>query len=173
VICPPVYRHSHYNICSSYGPEGPARVGIRHTYRRLSACVYVQGSPAEIHNPPHWNLICRSITAPPDCVIAQQYSSAIFKSQRFHSCTVNFGVRVKHVFISLLHYICETLKPRSRRGDSCDCLPRCLLSRGLSRLFFFLSCSGPKRGQCHSRSRPLPYKILSVFIIRDHPVIQC
>jgi hypothetical protein len=26
--------------------------------------MYIQGNPFEIHNPAHWNLICRSMTAP-------------------------------------------------------------------------------------------------------------
>jgi len=38
--------------------------------------------PAEIQTPTQWNLIGRSLTAPPT-VVAQQYSSATFACLRF------------------------------------------------------------------------------------------
>jgi hypothetical protein len=62
--------------------------------------MYIQGSPAEIPTPTHWNLIDRSMTAPVDCVIAQQYPSATFLSLHFHSRKKKFGACLKNVIVS-------------------------------------------------------------------------
>jgi hypothetical protein len=48
------------------------------------------------------NLIGSSKTAPAACVIAQQYSSAIFVSRRFLSRKEKFGTRFKNlIFLKL------------------------------------------------------------------------
>jgi hypothetical protein len=51
--------------------------------------MYKKGSPVEIRNPTHWNLVGRSVTDPATCAIAQQYSSTTLDSLRFHSCNEN------------------------------------------------------------------------------------
>lgn len=70
VICPRVRCKSNFE-----------QVETEHLYVQLYA--YIQGSPAEIKTPTRWNLIGRSVTAPPH-VIAQQYSPTTFVSLRFH-----------------------------------------------------------------------------------------
>ena len=61
------------DLNSSFVPEVPAQVGTEYAYSQLY--LYIQESPHEIRNPTHWILIGSAT-----CVIAQQYSSAIFVS---------------------------------------------------------------------------------------------
>jgi hypothetical protein len=56
--------------------------------------MYKQRRPGEIQTPTQWNLIARSMTAPPP-VIAQQYSSAMLVSMRCRSRMEKFGSRFK------------------------------------------------------------------------------
>jgi hypothetical protein len=53
--------------------KSPTHVETEYTLGQLHECT--QGSPAEIQTPSQWNLIGCSA-----CVIAQQYSTAIFVS---------------------------------------------------------------------------------------------
>jgi hypothetical protein len=54
--------------------------------------MYIEGLPVEIPTPTRWNLIGRSMTAPPP-----QCSSVTFVSLRLHSCKEKFGVLFKNV----------------------------------------------------------------------------
>jgi hypothetical protein len=63
-------------------------------------CEYTKGSVLEIQTPVHRNLIGRSMTAPPSCVIAQQYSSASYISLHFYSHWEKFGqCKLLHLFL--------------------------------------------------------------------------
>jgi hypothetical protein len=62
-----------------------------HTYN-------TQRNPAEIQTPTHWYLIGRSMTAPPPCVIAQQYFPSTLVSMRFNFLKENFSA-LKNIII--------------------------------------------------------------------------
>ena len=63
-----------------YIPEGTAQLGVE--FDMVSCTRIYKGVQFKIQTPAHWNLICRSMTDPTACVIAQHYSSAYFPSLR-------------------------------------------------------------------------------------------
>jgi hypothetical protein len=67
--------------------------------------MYIQWSPFEIKTPTPRKTDQPQHDYPIACVIAQQYSSAIFISLRSHSRTEKFGVRLKDVTFQPLFFL--------------------------------------------------------------------
>jgi hypothetical protein len=53
--------------------------------------MYIHGIPVENQTANYWNLVSSSMTVRPTCVVAQQYSSAIFVTFRFLLGKKKFG----------------------------------------------------------------------------------
>jgi hypothetical protein len=93
---------------------------------------YIRDSPLNTRASTHWNLIGRSINAPPS-VIAQQYSSATFVSPCFQSRKEKLSVRWKSaIFFYFKKYVHTKLRnlklPMSGGG--------CLHIKIVSQLFY-------------------------------------
>jgi hypothetical protein len=107
------------DLRSSYVPEVPAQVEFCasrswvHIWSAV-ACMYIQGSPAEIQTPTHWNLISRCMTTPPPLLspsstLLPSWSHCAFILTRKNSVPVP-----KMLFQFFSFFSCVTYNCRSR-----------------------------------------------------------
>jgi hypothetical protein len=94
------------DLRSSYVPEDPVQVEF--CARQNWVCIHIVScvcrSPGEVLTQTHWSLIDRRYDRPAACVIAQQYSFAIFSSLHCHSRKEKSSALFKNFFIQVFLY---------------------------------------------------------------------